>query len=213
MNRFVFQKVRVRVRFNGAEAECNVFTFGKNMCLCKKYFLLPVLKNSQNTDVKAPTSHIFNTTMDSLLEGCGDVSEDRVTLVWQFHDPLRADGLSCSFLDHSPSTRQIFLGETCYPPCPKELSEGSLCSVGLWDLSCAGTELTGTTGTLPSTKSWAGTSPVPFSDISIEKGPSYRGFLPISVRVFLLRAEGKCSLPQSSCIFDPTNSLHKQEST
>lgn len=66
--------------------------------------------------------------------------------------------------------------------------------------------------TLPSTKSWAGNSPVPFSDISIEKGPSYRGFLPTSVLVFILWVEGKCSLPQSSCIFDPTNSLHKQES-
>lgn len=159
MNGFVFQKVRDRVRFNGAEGECNVFTFGKKKSVYAKNmgFLLPVLKNHKNTDVKAPTSHILNTTMDSLLEGCGDVSED-------------SD--SCLAISWSPEGRWVVLlipgpqsqhkadlpWRDLLPPCPKELSEGSLCSVGLWDLGCAGTELTGTTGPSPVQKAEQGTA-------------------------------------------------------
>ena len=60
MNGFVFQKVRVRVRFNGAEGECNVFTFGKKKCVYAKNmgFLLPVLKNHKILMSKLPP-HTF----------------------------------------------------------------------------------------------------------------------------------------------------------
>lgn len=114
-------------------------------------FLLPVLKNSQNTGVKAPTSHIFNTTMDCMLEGCGGVSEDRITLDWQFRVPLRADGFPAHPWTTVPAQGRSSL-ERPATPMPQRAEE-SLCSVGLGDLGCAVTELTGTTGPLPSTKS------------------------------------------------------------
>lgn len=147
-------------------------------------FLLPVFKGLTKywCQKKAPISHIFNTTNEFLTSGMWGCpylrTEGLLTgnfmVLW---GPVGRDGLSCSSLGHGPRTRQIFFWDTCYIPIPQR-GEGSLWSVGLWEQGCVVTELAGTTTEpLPSTKRWAGSSSVPFSGISTEKGLSYRGFL------------------------------------
>lgn len=148
--------------------------------------------------------------MDSLLEGCRGVSEIRVTFDWQFCDLLRACGERWVVLliPGSRSQHKADLPcETCYSPIPKEVR--GPCAIWV----CVVTDSLAQLAPSPVQKVELEGALFLFLTSPLRKAFSTEAFLPISVRVFLLWVEGKCLLPKSSCIFNPTNSLHKQEGT
>lgn len=155
----------------------------------KKYelFYYLYLKDSPKywCQKKFPPHTCLIQPMDSLLEGCGDVS------VWEQSDPwwavsdlLRAcrERWGVLFMPGPwPQHKADLPWGHLLPPHPQS-SEGSLCSVGS---GLVVTELTGTAGPSPTQKSEQGAALPLFLISPLRKAFPTEAFLPISVRVFL----------------------------
>lgn len=135
--------------------------------------------------------------MDSLLEECGVVSVwEQSDSWWAISDLLRACGERwVVLLTPGPWPQhkaELPWGHLLPPHPPEQWRVPVLCGIwACWDRAH------GHSWTLSNTKIWAGSSPAPFPDISIEKGLSYRGFLTHLNLSFPLLSGGQVFITQA----------------